>query len=164
MHVRQATVADAAGIARVQERSWRAGYAHVFPPDAWERLHIDPERWRARLAEPRPQSATFVAVDDGEVSGFTAVGPSQDEEGAGELYAIYVDPRRWGSGLGRALLERAEAQLTATGFVEATLWVLDDNPRARRFYEAAGWYLDGATKNEEHIGVRVGEVRYRKRL
>ena len=164
MHVRRATVDDAVGIASVQQRGWRVGYAHVFPREALERHSSDPERWRARLADPAPGSAAFVAADDGHVAGFATVGPSRDENGVGELYAIYVDPDDWGRGIGRTLIDRAEGALHGSGFDEATLWVLDDNPRARRFYEAAGWRLDGATKEEEHLGVRVREVRYRKRL
>jgi len=38
--------------------------------------------------------------------------------------------------------------------------VLEDNPRARRFYERAGWAPDGARKAEERFGVRAPEVRY----
>jgi RimJ/RimL family protein N-acetyltransferase len=41
------------------------------------------------------------------------------------------------------------------------LWVLEDNPRARRFYEAAGWSTDGRTKEDEFLDTRVREVRYR---
>ena len=40
------------------------------------------------------------------------------------------------------------------------LWVLDDNPRARRFYELAGWRLDGGVK-EDTFDTLVREVRYR---
>ena len=49
-------------------------------------------------------------------------------------------------------------------FSEAILWVLQDNPRARRFYERHGWTLDGASKRSRHLGVDVDEVRYRIRL
>jgi hypothetical protein len=42
--------------------------------------------------------------------------------------------------------------------------VLEDNPRARRFYERAGWALDGGRKAEPRWGVRAPEVRYRKRF
>ncbi|HEY6055903.1 MAG TPA: GNAT family N-acetyltransferase [Gaiellaceae bacterium] len=96
--------------------------------------------------------------------GFASVGPSRDEQGVGELYAIYVLPERWGSGLARELLAAAEAELRGLGYAEATLWVLEANPRARGFYESCGWALDGAAKTDVHLGVDVAELRYRKAL
>jgi RimJ/RimL family protein N-acetyltransferase len=48
--------------------------------------------------------------------------------------------------------------------VEAELWVLPGNHRARRFYEVAGWVADGAQRTDEVVGVLVSEVRYRRRL
>jgi GNAT superfamily N-acetyltransferase len=164
MEVRKATPEDAAGIARVQERGWQAAYRHVFPADELDRGgFIQADRWTERLAHPPAGWSTFVAEHDGEVVGFTSVGPSRDENGIGELYAIYVDPEHWATGTGRALVERAEEQLRA-GYTEVTLWVLEDNPRARSFYERAGWSVDGGRKAEARWGVRAPEVRYRKRF
>jgi ribosomal protein S18 acetylase RimI-like enzyme len=91
------------------------------------------------------------------------VGPSRDETAVGELYAIYVDPDDWSRGAGRALIARAEERL-AEDYGVATLWVLEGNPRARRFYEAAGWQVDGARQAVERLGASPAEVRYRKRL
>ena len=62
-----------------------------------------------------------------------------------------------------ALIDRAEQQLCAE-YAEVTLWVLEDNPRARAFYEHAGWSVDGGRKAEARWGVRAPEVRYRKRF
>jgi ribosomal protein S18 acetylase RimI-like enzyme len=169
MDVRLATSSDAEGIARAQERAWQTAYRHVFPAAELERGgFIRPERWRERLAVPPPGWTTFVAVEAdasgaGGVQGFVSVGPSRDERGIGELYAIYVHPDAWATGVGRALIERGELELRAH-YEEATLWVLEDNPRARSFYEAAGWWPDGATKADERWGVRAPEVRYRKEL
>jgi ribosomal protein S18 acetylase RimI-like enzyme len=97
------------------------------------------------------------------VVGFVSVGPSRDQRGQGELYALYVDPAAWSTGAGRALIERAEEEL-AWSYEEAILWVLEDNPRARRFYERAGWQPDGRRRIEERLGVSSREVRYSKRL
>ena len=55
---------------------------------------IQPERWRDRIARPPAGWSTFVAEHDGVVHGFASVGPSRDERGVGELYAIYVEPER----------------------------------------------------------------------
>ncbi len=163
MDVRPATGDDAQAIEAIRVAGWRVAYRHVFPPDELDRMPVDGQRWRSRLERPPRGWATFVAEDEGRVIGFVSVGPSRDVRGLGELYAIYVDPDVWSTGAGRALAEHAERRL-ASEYAEATLWVLEDNPRARAFYEAGGWTPDGARKAEERWGVRAPEVRYRKRL
>jgi GNAT superfamily N-acetyltransferase len=161
--VRLATADDADAVELVRVRAWRHAYRHIFPPHELDAMAIDGSRWRARLETPPPGWSTFVAETRGRVVGFASVGPSRDERGLGELYAIYVDPSEWSTGAGRALMARAQQQLAAE-YDEATLWVLEENPRARRFYEAAGWELDRARKHDRWFDVRAAEVRYRKRL
>jgi GNAT superfamily N-acetyltransferase len=159
--IRLASPDDALAVETIRIHGWRSAYRHVFPPADLDALPIDPERWRPRLHVPPPGWTTFVCEVRGRVVGFASVGPSRDEDGFGELYAIYVDPDAWSTGAGRALLEAAEEQL-GSAFDAALLWVLEDNPRARRFYERAGWAPDGARKAEERFGVRAPEIRYRK--
>ncbi len=163
MKIRLATGGDALAIETIRVRGWRTAYRYVFPPAELDAMPVDESRWQLRLATPPAGWTTLVAERGGGMIGFASVGPNRDEHGLGELYAIYVDPEHWSTGAGRALIEAAEAVL-AGEYDAATLWVLDDNPRACRFYERAGWAPDGATKAEERWGVRALEVRYRKRL
>jgi GNAT superfamily N-acetyltransferase len=163
MHVRLGTADDALAIETIRVRGWRVAYRHVLPANELDAMLIDSSRWRERLARPPAGWWTFVVENEGLVVGFASLGPSRDEPGVGELYAIYVDPDAWSTGAGRALIERAEDEL-ARHYREATLWVLEDNPRARSFYERAGWHADGARKAEVRWGVRAPEVRYRKPL
>ena len=163
MHVRPAEPDDAFAVESIRVRGWQIAYRHVFPPARLDALPVDETRWRQRFVEPPAGWSTFVAEVDEEIVGFASVGPSRDEEGIGELYAIYVDPDSWSLGAGRALLARAEQEL-ASRYTEATLWVLTANPRARRFYEQAGWRADGQVKTERHLGVPSEETRYRKML
>jgi ribosomal protein S18 acetylase RimI-like enzyme len=69
-----------------------------------------------------------------------------------------------GSGLGRLLLRAAEQALSDAGHGEAVLWVVAANQRARRFYERAGWYADGAEKRDARLGFEIHEVRYARGL
>jgi ribosomal protein S18 acetylase RimI-like enzyme len=55
-------------------------------------------------------------------------------------------------------------RLAAAGYEQATLWVLDTNARARRFYEAAGFRADGAEKPDDRGTFTLREVRYRRPL
>jgi GNAT superfamily N-acetyltransferase len=153
MEIRRATVEDAAAIADVHVRTWQAAYEHVF---GVERLaEIDASRRRAGWARSLAAGEdAFVAVQDGRVIGFVSVAD-------GELRAIYVLPEAWGSGAGSALLRAGVDALRELDCRDAVLWVLEDNPRACRFYEREGWALDGARREGEHLGVRTAEVRYR---
>jgi ribosomal protein S18 acetylase RimI-like enzyme len=161
MHIRPASPDDALAIETIRVRGWRSAYRHVFPAAELDALPIDPERWRSRLLVPPPGWTTIVCEDAGNVVGFASIGPSRDEDDLGEVYAIYVDPEAWSTGAGRSLMASAEATL-AGEYRAALLWVLEDNPRARGFYERAGWAPDGVRKAEERFGVRAAEVRYRK--
>ena len=164
--VRQATSADADAIGRVQVETWRVAYAGLLPQKTIDAFDVGERQamWREGLGRtPRPGSATFVAVVADEIVGFTTVGASYSEDGTGELYAIYVDPSRWGHGAGRMLIECAEESLRESGFPKALLWVLKGNERAERFYRAAGWEHDGE-KEDVFQGATVIELRYRKQL
>jgi ribosomal protein S18 acetylase RimI-like enzyme len=143
--------------------TWRAAYEHVFGAERLGAIDLEgrEERWRQRLAEPDLRQAIFVAEDVGSVVGFASCGESRDARDEGELYAIYALPEAWGSGAGTALMAAALEALRASDFVEASLWVLEDNPRARRFYEREGWNHDGETREEDVLGIPVREVRYR---
>ena len=163
MEIRRASVADAAGIASVHVRTWQAAYAHIFGSERLAQLDVRRrvEGWTRVLADGEP---VFVADDDGRVVAFVSVGACGELEGVGELYAIYALPEAWGSGAGAGLMRAAVEQLGADGYREAILWVLEDNPRARRFYEREGWYADGGRKEDDFFRVPVTEVRYRIRL
>jgi GNAT superfamily N-acetyltransferase len=156
--IRQATADDAEAVATVQVRSWQAAYGHVFPRERLLSLSV------ADRADIWRSTPPLVAEVDGKIAGFVAVGLSRDAGGDGELYAIYVRPEQWGTGVGRALIEAGEERLRELGHGHASLWVLEDNPRARRFYEAAGWSTNGTTRPIEIFGILVPEIRYEKKL
>src|SRR5205085_11202717 len=81
--------------------------------------------------------------------------------GDGELYMLYTDPRVWGKGFGRALMDAALAELASRGFDEATLWTEERNERPRWIYERYGWKHDGTVREREYRGTRLRELRYR---
>lgn len=57
---------------------------------------------------------------------------------------IAVDPRRRGSGLGRALMSEAEVLLRDRGCPKINLQVRTSNPSAIAFYEHLGFAIDDA--------------------
>ena len=158
--IRAAREADASAIAQVQLRGWREAYGGFLDEEAVTR----PARFAHRWPEVLRAAPVWVAEEDGEVVGFAAGGPSRDEdagEGTGELYALNVDPARWGRGHGRALHDLVLAELVAAGHARATLWVLEEHAAGRRFYARMGWHPAGAAQVDE-LGAR--ELRYARAL
>ena len=160
MDVRRARLEDARAIAQVHAETWREAYEHVFGAERLASVTIDARlaQWERILAAG--QSDVFVAAADG-IVGFVSTGDSRDADAEAELFAIYVLPAAWGTGAGTALMRAGLEAMRLRASGDAVLWVLDDNPRARRFYEREGWALDGERKEDEYLGLRVAEVRYR---
>jgi GNAT superfamily N-acetyltransferase len=153
VELRDATPADAAGLATVHVTSWRAAYRGLMPDDVLAALSV-PDReqvWSDRLATRDPRTSVVVATDAWRVVGFAAVGPplvptDRADPTLGDLYALYLDPDHWGRGIGAPLHAAALDRLVTHGFTHAGLWVLDGNERAQRFYRRHGWTDTGRTQ------------------
>jgi diamine N-acetyltransferase len=116
----------------IQRDACVAAFAHIFPPDRYP--FPDDEV----LAHYREFEGTLlVAEEEGRVVGLAAVGNCW-------LSNLYVLPELWGSGVADQLHDAALAQLPDCP--EVRLWTLEENHRARRFYEKRGWRLNGETR------------------
>lgn len=160
MKVRAATMNDAAAIVRLHaDGILLTVHSDALDPEAWARLRSERAAlWEGLLAEPPAGQRAFV-VDDGHVAGFTSAGPDLDKEAVGKVLALFVERGAWGGGLGSRLLDAAERHLQGD-HLDAALWVVEDNLRARRLYERRGWCAAGGDKHQH--GVRF--IRYSKRL
>ena len=167
--IREAVPEDARAIAEIHVRSWQAAYRGQLTDEFLDALAVEDrlDQHRRSLEEPRAGWTTWVVEEGAGPVGFAVTGPSEDAdagERTAELYAIYLDPERFGTGTGRRLLEHAVEDLRSRGFRTATLWVLETNVRGRRFYEAAGWANDGTVTSERVDCEMRPTVRYRVEL
>jgi ribosomal protein S18 acetylase RimI-like enzyme len=137
-------------VAALQVRTWQVAYAGLMPADVLAALDSVVLAAQRREYADHPDFRTLVADDGGVICGFAAFGPHRRGQGwddldrrVGELYALYVEPGRWGGGLGRTLLAAVEADLATRSMTGLRLWVLATNLPARRFYERSGLTSDG---------------------
>jgi ribosomal protein S18 acetylase RimI-like enzyme len=188
--IRSASKADAVQIAAVRRDSWFAAYEGIIPRRIIDRATAPDDGARVRQSFlTRPWQRMLAAVAGGPrppaagpaergIVGYASYGPELDVLGAAwphplsaagqqgrtaELYALYVHPAWWSTGTGRALMDQVLAKVSAAGYLGITLWVLEDNARARRFYRRAGFAPDGARHVLDDLG-GVTEVRYRRAL
>ncbi|MFQ1000424.1 N-acetyltransferase family protein [Modestobacter sp. SSW1-42] len=138
--LRPATAADAAGIGPCHLACWRETYAGLLSPEflAARSAERFTANWAQLLADPATPPVVVAEVD-GEVVGFAQTAPSRDTPPARdeELVSLYLRAARHGSGLGQDLLDAVLADRPAS------LWVAEENSRARRFYERNGFAADG---------------------
>jgi GNAT superfamily N-acetyltransferase len=168
VHVRLATAEDAVDIAELHVRGWQWAYRGLVPDGYLDALSYQiPKRvvwWHDMLSGTSGPKWTWVAEGADRIVGFADTCRSWDpdaDRSTAILGAIYLERSVVRRGVGRALMDRAVSNLRDVGFTAVTLWVLDTNDRARRFYEALGWRPDGTTKTESRPGFELHELRYR---
>lgn len=177
MRIRNAVPEDASAIATVHVRSWKAAYPGLIPQSYLDALTPETRlgSWTDRLSSVEDDRTGTLVLGDEPVSrrehtadvaarsvvGFTSFGPADDgEEAVGEVLTLYLDPSVWGGGWGELLLAAATTRLVEAGMRRASLWVLDTNSRARRFYERLGWKHDGTSKLHDWKAFTATDVRY----
>ena len=138
--MRAAGVADAAAIARVHVATWRTAYRGLLPDDFLDSLS-EPgyeARWAGTIGNPAVR--VYVAEEGEAVVGFASGGRERaGERGfSGELYALYVLEEAQRHGHGRQLVRAVVEGLREMRLRDMIVWVLRDNPGARRFYERLG--------------------------
>jgi ribosomal protein S18 acetylase RimI-like enzyme len=161
--IRPARVSDARGIARVYVDTWRDTYAGLIPVPALVGLSHRrlTQIWAEELARPASDQTVVVANDAAYgIVGFGSCGKMRDDAlpYKGEVFTLYVLPDFQGTGIGRRLLRRLFATLSARGMNSAVIWVLAANP-ARFFYQTMGGKL-AAVREERFWGVDLREWAY----
>jgi ribosomal protein S18 acetylase RimI-like enzyme len=141
--LRPAAAADAEAIAAVHIQSWRETYAGLLPTEVLAAL--DPMQraamWRSVIGG---KGKVWLAELGGIAVGFGACGRQRDASFAvpcrfpGEIGALYVLRRAQRQGIGRSLMAAMAGDLLAAGLTGASLWVMDANAPAHRFYTALG--------------------------
>ena len=171
MKIRGAAPADSSEIARINVLGWKAAAKGHIPAErmVWLDATIGERSlyWAAIASGEDNDHVLVVAEKAGEVIGFVHAVPSRDpgaSSDAAEISTLFVCPEHWGKGVGRALLGAALEELRRREYSSVTLWVLDFNEWARRFYERAAFAPDGSSKVSEFNGIPLGEVRYERSL
>jgi len=152
---------DARAVAELHVRSWQVAYRGVVADDFLDSMDVDRRQEVIDRLIRDESRCLLVSERDGRVAGFSMLGHS-DDEGWGEVLAIYASPDYWGVGVGYDLMTDSVGWLSEQGFERAMLMVLEANPRARAFYERQGWSLGKRIRIENIGGRDLTEVRYEK--
>lgn len=145
---------DAPEVARIYVESWNEGFGDLLGRRGLTNTEVT--RWSTDLVDGRAR--WWVAEEGEDVVGFVGICPSRDpvDPALGELDTIAVDPVRWRSGVGRALMTVALEALVEEGYEKAVLWTPAGHEPAHAFYERMGWRPTGADRAEgRHVAFEI---------
>ena len=149
---------DFDAISRIYVLSWKTAYAGIMPQRFFDGLA---ENCRSDNLK-RNAGDSLVLCIDGAYAGISAVCGARDVnmQGWGEVVSIYLLPEYFGKGYGKLLLSVAVEELVNIGYQKLYLWVLEENLRARVFYEKHGFICTSDKKTLNIGGKDLIEVRY----
>jgi GNAT superfamily N-acetyltransferase len=120
---------------------------------------FEDNEWRQRVANGN----WFLAWSAGSPVGIVAAISAQRRPAERHLVAMWVQPEWRGSGAAGALVETLCEWAGLDGATSVTLWVVDGNARARRFYKRVGFRPTGE-RQPVPGAPEVGEERMRRAL
>ncbi len=130
-----------------------------WAPRGWI-VPIAPPRWADRyLAQ---DAWAQVGIDEGgNLVASVAFRAADGLPGVAHVGLVIVHPSRWRQGIAGRMLDRAEAEMVARGYVREQLWTPLGAP-AEAFYGARGWTRDG--RREWHPWAGLEMVGYARDL
>ncbi len=149
--IRPAQPADASRLAEILVFAKRAAYRDIFQDDYGSFAQIQVLPLALEFAQGAGLEDIFVAEEAGIIKGMMRW---KGRGAEAELCELYVDPFFQGDGLGKKLLAQFFCLARAYGAKKARLWVLEQNSRARSFYEKSGFAANGNVTLEPGYSVR----------
>jgi GNAT superfamily N-acetyltransferase len=161
--IRYATQDDAHVLGLVYSQSYQAAFRGIIPDKLLEDV-FSPEKREAGLLkeimEGSPINAILYCED--KPAGILTYGRAKDddmEDSSIEILRIYLHPSYWGQNIGAELMNWGVKELRQRGYTRLILWVIEDNLRARKFYEKLGFVHDGETRTI-NVGKELKDLRY----
>lgn len=145
-------------ISNVYEQSWKSAYKDIIPQDYLD--SIPSGQWCGALDNPGRYN--LVMLDGDKIIGTSSYCKSrfEDFKDWGEIISIYFLPEYMDKGYGKYLFKQAVEELKTMGFKQIFLWVLEDNHRARHFYEKCDFKNNGEYMDNVIGGKQLRELQY----
>lgn len=149
---------DINAIGKIYEKSWKYAYNGIIPKDYLDSISGD--SWLPHFENK--EMFSLVLLENDRFIGTSSYCKSRSEEFSdfGEIVSIYLLPEYIGKGFGARLFEATLNELIRLGYKNVFLWVLEENTRARRFYESRNFKLSDKFNFINIGGRNLKEVAY----
>lgn len=162
--IRYADISDAKTLGKIHSMSWKVAYKGIVPNEILENFTAEKRQKYFEKALTEGWEEYAIIFKDNEAAGLICIGKCRDTDKpdtCGEIGGLYLLPEYWKMGIGSELINWGLNELKKRYYNKVTLWVLEENLNARKFYEKVGFKHDGTVK-EIIIGKKLNEYRYEK--
>jgi ribosomal protein S18 acetylase RimI-like enzyme len=167
VNIRYANKDDAQAFGLIYSQSYQAAFRGIIPDKILNDVFSPEKRSEGLLRELSTGShISAILFKDDIAAGILTYGSSKDidlNNSYIEILRIYIQPSYWGQNLGAELMAWGLDKLQQQGCAKVTLWVIEENMRARKFYEKLGFVQDGVTRTI-NVGKDIKDLRYIKSL
>lgn len=163
--VRMAVLEDAEVLGHIIVESWKSAYKNIIPEDEIVR-YLDKQKRKQQFEKfIQDKEIVLIGFYNEIPCGLVFANKENDEEleDTGSIYSIYTLQQYWGKGIAYKLMDKAVDILKEEGCKHISLWVYEENIRARKFYEKCGFQFDG-TKKHGRFSNKPMELRYIKEI
>ncbi len=161
--IRYATLEDATILGTIHSESSLLAFKDIIPEDYLTNVFSTERRTNCfvrELSELSPKTA--IAFINNEPAGLLSFGKSRvniNDHSLVEIWRVYILPKFWGSAISKELIQWGINEIHNTGMKKIELWVLEENMRARKFYEKMGFKNDNVYEIIDS-GKELKELRY----
>ena len=139
----QASAQHAQILNDIHYKSWMVCYRGMLDDDFLDTM--ESLRWINPFQKMIGESLYAAVLEtDGRPAGCVTYRLSDqpyDNQRTGEIVSFYFLPDFWGEGIAAPLMQWVLTELKQMGCIYASLWVLEQNQRAQRFYKKMGFLL-----------------------
>ncbi len=163
MEVRQVrNEADGRSASYIHAMGWKDGFRGILSQKLLDEISLYGRAEMFMEAYGDPSRSIVLLNVDGTDLGAGSFGFSRHHKDKtyGEIISFYVLKVAWGSGCAQVLMAYMVRTLREMGCEHIHLWVLKENPRARRFYEKCGFRPSGQEMLLDIQGEKHTEVEY----
>ena len=133
--IRKVKITDIPSIVSLNIRVWQSAYRGIIDQDFLD-ARANGKEAAIKRQEENFINSSYVAVEDDVIVGYAAYGKERSgKELTGEIYAIYIDEKMQGKGIGRMLVKKCTEALSVFDYLH--IWALKDNPN-KAFYTSLG--------------------------
>ncbi len=165
-YIRYANINDSKILGDIHSQSWKMAYKKIIPDLILDNMSAEKrEKYFYKALSEKLEEDVLIFKQNNPV-GFMTLGKCRDEDydsSWGEICGIYLLPTYWNQGIGTELIKWGINELKNKAFTKISLWVLEENTNARKFYEKIGFQHDGIIK-VLNIGKELNEYRYIKNI